>query len=137
MRLDRLTSKTRQALVASEQRATKAGHPELYPEHLLTELLQQAGGITTPIVQKAGARVEPIGAELERRLAAMPKVSGGAQPTISRRLRALMTDAWTETERPQGRVHVRGAHPPRAGAPRARTSSSEALRRAPASPPPR
>ena len=97
MRLDRLTSKTREALVASEQRATKAGHPELYPEHLLASLLEQQGGITAPILQKAGANVDTIARELERRLGGMPKVSGGSQPTISRRLRTLMTDAWTET----------------------------------------
>ncbi len=99
MRLDRLTSKTREALQASEQKATGAGHPELYPEHFLVALLTQDGGITGPILQKAGASLETLGGELTSRLGAMPKVSGGGQPTISSRLRTLLTDAWTETER--------------------------------------
>jgi ATP-dependent Clp protease ATP-binding subunit ClpB len=100
MRLDRLTTKTREALVASEQRASQAGHPELYPEHLLASLLEQEGGIVPAILQKAGADVGGFAEALRARLQGMPKVSGGgAEPTLSRRLRALMTDAWTETER--------------------------------------
>ena len=41
MRLDRLTTKTREALAGAQQEATKRGNPELYPEHLLLALLAQ------------------------------------------------------------------------------------------------
>ncbi|MBX3273354.1 MAG: ATP-dependent chaperone ClpB [Sandaracinaceae bacterium] len=99
MRLDRLTSKTREALVASEQLATRGKNPELYPEHLLISLLAQEGGITAPILQKAGADPAALGRALDQKLRAMPKVDGGAEPTISRRLRALLTNAWAQTER--------------------------------------
>ncbi|MCA9607378.1 MAG: type VI secretion system ATPase TssH, partial [Myxococcales bacterium] len=99
MRLDRLTSKTREALVASEQLATRGSNPELYPEHFLLSLLTQDGGITAPIVQKAGGDPTAIGRALDQKLRGMPKVQGGAEPTISRRLRAVLTNAWTETER--------------------------------------
>ncbi len=99
MRLDRLTSKTREALVASEQLAAKGSNPELYPEHFLLSLLAQDGGITTPILQKAGGDPAALGRGLDQKLRAMPKVQGGAEPTISRRLRAVLTNAWTETER--------------------------------------
>ncbi|MGE0789230.1 MAG: ATP-dependent chaperone ClpB [Sandaracinaceae bacterium] len=99
MRLDRLTSKTREALVASEQKATQVGNPELYPEHLLASLLAQDGGVAAPILQKAGVDVAGLGRALDQRLASMPKVKGGSEPTISRRLRTLLTDAWTETEK--------------------------------------
>ncbi|MCB9597915.1 MAG: ATP-dependent chaperone ClpB [Sandaracinaceae bacterium] len=99
MRLDRLTTKTREALVASEQLATKGTNPELYPEHLLLSLMTQEGGITSPILLKAGADTAAIGRALDAKLRTMPKVQGGAEPTISRRLRTLLTNAWTETER--------------------------------------
>jgi ATP-dependent Clp protease ATP-binding subunit ClpB len=99
MRLDRLTSKTREALVASEQRATQRGNPELQPEHFFLALLEQDGGVTAPIVQKAGADPAALARAIEQRLGALPRVSGGAEPTISRRLRALLTEAWAETER--------------------------------------
>ncbi len=41
MRLDRLTTKTREALMAAQQRATEKGNPDLSPEHLLLALLEQ------------------------------------------------------------------------------------------------
>jgi ATP-dependent Clp protease ATP-binding subunit ClpB len=99
MRLDRLTTKTREALVVGEQRAAKYGHAELQPEHFLLVLIEQEGGVTSPILQKTGADPRTIAKAIEQRVSAFPKVSGGAEPTISRRLRSLLTDAWSETER--------------------------------------
>ena len=98
MRLDRLTTKTREALVAAQQNATNRGNPEVYPEHLMLELLAQADGLAPAILEKAGADLQGLiraeGAVLDR----MPKVAGGSEPGISRRLRDLLTAAWKETE---------------------------------------
>ncbi|MFK7992094.1 MAG: ATP-dependent chaperone ClpB [Sandaracinaceae bacterium] len=99
MRLDRLTTKTREALVSSEQLATKAGNPELYPEHLMLGLLGQGEGVAAAILMKAGADPQAVAQRFAASLASMPKTQGGAEPTISRRLRALLTEAWGETER--------------------------------------
>ncbi len=98
MRLDRLTTKTREALVAAQQNATDRGNPEVYPEHLMLELLAQADGLGPAILEKAGADLQGLiraeGAILDK----MPKVAGGSEPGISRRLRNLLTAAWKETE---------------------------------------
>jgi len=98
MRLDRLTTKTREALVAAQQNAGDRGNPEVYPEHLLLELLGQAGGLAPAILEKAGADLQGLiraeGAVLDR----MPKVAGGAEPGIASRLRDLLNNAWKETE---------------------------------------
>ncbi|MDH3200206.1 MAG: ATP-dependent chaperone ClpB [Myxococcales bacterium] len=98
MRLDRLTTKTREALVAAQQNATDRGNPEVYPEHLMLELLAQADGLAPAILEKAGADLQGLiraeGAILDK----MPKVAGGSEPGISRRLRNLLTAAWKETE---------------------------------------
>ncbi len=98
MRLDRLTTKTRDALVAAQQNATDRGNPEVYPEHLMLELLGQADGLAPAILEKAGADLQGLiraeGAILDK----MPKVAGGSEPGISRRLRDLLTAAWKETE---------------------------------------
>jgi ATP-dependent Clp protease ATP-binding subunit ClpB len=98
MRLDRLTTKTREALLASEQAATQEGHPELQPEHFLRTLLGQEGGVLAPIVTKAGVDAKALDASLQAKIASFPKVQGGAEATLSRRLRSLLTAAWTETE---------------------------------------
>jgi ATP-dependent Clp protease ATP-binding subunit ClpB len=98
MRLDRLTTKTREALVAAQQNAADRGNPEVYPEHLLLDLLAQAGGLAPAILEKAGADLQglirALGAVLDR----MPKVAGGAEPGISSRLRDVLNNAWKETE---------------------------------------
>jgi ATP-dependent Clp protease ATP-binding subunit ClpB len=98
MRLDRLTTKTREALVAAQQNAADRGNPEVYPEHLLLELLAQAGGLAPAILEKAGADLQGLiraqGAILDR----MPKVAGGAEPGIASRLRDLLNNAWKQTE---------------------------------------
>ena len=56
MRLDRLTTKTREALVAAQQNATDRSNPEVYPEPLVLELLAQASGLAPAILEKAGVR---------------------------------------------------------------------------------
>jgi ATP-dependent Clp protease ATP-binding subunit ClpB len=98
MRLDRLTTKTREALVAAQQNAADRANPEVYPEHLLLDLLAQAGGLAPAILEKAGADLQglirALGAVLDR----MPKVAGGAEPGISSRLRDVLNNAWKETE---------------------------------------
>jgi ATP-dependent Clp protease ATP-binding subunit ClpB len=98
MRLDRLTTKTREALVAAQQNAADRGNPELYPEHLMLELLAQADGLAPAIIEKADADLQGLiramGAVLDR----MPKVAGGAEPGLSSRLRDLLNNAWKETE---------------------------------------
>jgi ATP-dependent Clp protease ATP-binding subunit ClpB len=99
MRLDRLTNNTREALMAAQQRAMQAGHPELVPEHLLSALLSAEGGVTSPIVQKAGIDARALREAFERTLGKLPTVKGGAEPALARRLSRLMTEAWTQTEK--------------------------------------
>ena len=99
MRLDRLTTKTREALIASEQGANKRGNPELTPEHFLAALLEQEGGVAGAVVQKAGADPKRLVTALAQKIETLPKVQGGAEATIHRRLRQLLTDAWSETEK--------------------------------------
>ncbi|MCX7808566.1 MAG: hypothetical protein N2515_08150, partial [Deltaproteobacteria bacterium] len=65
MRLDRLTNKTREALLSAQQLATENGHPELYPEHLIIALLRQEGGVARPILEKANVDTRGVLEALE------------------------------------------------------------------------
>ncbi len=98
MRLDRLTTKTREALVAAQQNAGDRGNPEVYPEHLLLELLAQADGLAPAILEKANADLQGVIRALGAILDRMPKVAGGSEAGLARRLRDVMTAAWKETE---------------------------------------
>ncbi len=99
MRLDRLTNSTREALMAAQQEATQAGHPELSPEHMLSALLNLEQGVAAPVLQKAGAEPNAIKAVMKRAVGKLPKVQGGSEPALSRRLSRVMTEAWAQTEK--------------------------------------
>ncbi|HMI92018.1 MAG TPA: Clp protease N-terminal domain-containing protein, partial [Polyangiales bacterium] len=98
MRLDRLTHKTREALQTAQNSATSRGNPELVPEHLALALLEQDGGVAKPVLEKAGLDARAFAAECKRRADALPKVQGGSEPALSRRLREVLTRTWKETE---------------------------------------
>ena len=99
MRLDRLTNKTREALVQGQNLAAELGNPELATEHLLLALLSQAEGVAPALLRKAGVDPARLAAELERRVQALPRVKGGAEAALSRSLREVLTRAWQETEK--------------------------------------
>ena len=99
MRLDRLTTKTREALMAAQRDATERKNPELVPAHFLTALINQRDGVAAAILQKAGADPRAVAVEVAEELPGLPQVDGGAEPAISRHLKALLTAAWAETEK--------------------------------------
>ena len=98
MRIDRMTTKAQEALRAAVDLASRKGNPELYPEHLLRELLTQDGGLVGPVVAKAGASPQQLGAALDERIASYPQVSGGAEPGLSRRTLNLLQKAEDESK---------------------------------------
>ncbi len=93
MRLDRLTQKSQEALQDAHERATRAGHPEVLPEHLLVALLGQAEGIVPSLLSKAGADPERLASLVETELSRAPRVSGGGEPLVARRLKKVLEDA--------------------------------------------
>src|SRR4051812_20824959 len=90
MRTDRFTTKSREALADAQREAERRGNPELYPEHVLLALLKQDGGVVPALVQKAGLDPRTLTTDVERALEKFPKVTGGAEPVLSRRLRDLL-----------------------------------------------
>jgi ATP-dependent Clp protease ATP-binding subunit ClpB len=85
MRPDRLTTKSQEAVRDALDRAGRNGNPELAPEHLLSSMLAQEEGVARALVQKAGGDVQEIARALEAKVGTFPRVSGGAEPSLSRR----------------------------------------------------
>jgi ATP-dependent Clp protease ATP-binding subunit ClpB len=98
MRLDRLTNKTREALQVAQTAATQRGNPELLPEHLLVALLEQSDGVAPALISKADGDLDALRSALTRRIEGLPKVQGGAEPALGRRMRDVLTQTWKETE---------------------------------------
>jgi ATP-dependent Clp protease ATP-binding subunit ClpB len=85
MRPDRMTTKSREAFQDGIARASRFGNPELQPEHLLAAMMEQEGGVAAPLLQKAGADSSALQASVARKVEGLPRVTGGAEPGLSRR----------------------------------------------------
>jgi len=93
-----MTTKSREAFQEAIDRASRFGNPELQPEHLLAAVLDQEGGVAAPLLQKAGADLAQLRDALTRRLEGFPKVSGGAEPGLSRRMLEVIRRADDEAK---------------------------------------
>jgi len=94
MRFDMLTLKGQEALGEALALATQRGHSQITTAHLLRALLGQSEGSSVPILQKIGVPLDRLGADMEEQLGALPKVSGGAQPTLSPELQHALEGAF-------------------------------------------
>ena len=99
MNLERYTQKAQEAMLGAQQLAQRNGNPEITPEHLLTTLVTQPGGIVPAILGKMQLDTAAIGAGAQALLASLPSARGGAQPGLSSRLTAVATAAEDEAER--------------------------------------
>src|SRR5581483_4659451 len=98
MRLDRLTTKSRDALTAAEVSARKHDQQEITPLHLLDALLTQEGGLVPALLERAGASPGELRARLDEALDRLPRVRGG-DTYVGRELKDLLDAAFAEAER--------------------------------------
>ena len=65
MRLDKFTLKGQEAIETAVAMAESRGHQHVEPEHVLVALVEQAEGVTKPILGKIGANAQAIQSEAE------------------------------------------------------------------------
>jgi ATP-dependent Clp protease ATP-binding subunit ClpB len=78
MQPDKFTIKSQEAIQAAQRLAHEGRNPEITPEHLLAVLLEQDGGIVTPLIAKVGATPESLRHRINAALEKLPAVSGAA-----------------------------------------------------------
>jgi ATP-dependent Clp protease ATP-binding subunit ClpB len=98
MRPDRMTTKSQEALREALDLASRRGNPELVPEHLALAILSQDGGVGLPLFQKAGGDPAALERELGSYLDKLPRVTGGAEPGLSRRTLEVLRKAEDEAK---------------------------------------
>ena len=76
MRMDKLTSRFQQALADAQSLAVGRDHNMLEPVHLMSALLDQQGGSTTPLLAQAGVNVAALRTRLGQLLDKLPAVKG-------------------------------------------------------------
>jgi len=97
MRIDRYTQKMQEALQSAQDFGAQWQSPEIGNEHFLLALLDQAEGVTRPLLEKIGVSADALRSRLETELAGRPKVSGGVSDLrISNDLRRTLDSAEKE-----------------------------------------
>lgn len=97
-RFDKLTLKAQEAVSRAQELATDRGHAQIEPLHLLAALLQENDGIVGPILDRIGVNRGQLDKIVEAELGHYARVSGGAQPQVSRELNQVLDNAQREAD---------------------------------------
>jgi ATP-dependent Clp protease ATP-binding subunit ClpB len=76
MRFDKFTLKAQEVIQNSQEIASRKGHQQIEPEHLLYALLEQREGIIPPLLGKIGVTEDAILHGVNEALDQLPSVSG-------------------------------------------------------------
>ena len=99
MRLDKLTTKSQEALQQAQGLAEKRNHQAIDVEHLLFALMGQKEGVVLALLQKLAVPLTTITERLQKALDRLPQVTGATgQSYITPRLKNLIESAESEAE---------------------------------------
>ncbi len=101
LKLDRLTVKGQEALVAAQSLAEENRHQRIEPVHIFLSLLNQQDGITRPLLQKLGINIDHLVADLRNELERVPQITGpgAGEVRISSQTKEMLDAAWDEAEK--------------------------------------
>ena len=99
MRLDKLTTKSQEALQQAQSLADKRNHQAIDVEHLLFALIGQREGVVLSLLQKLSVPLTSLTDQLQKALDRLPQVTGAtAQTFITPRLKKIIEGAEAEAE---------------------------------------
>jgi ATP-dependent chaperone protein clpB len=96
--MDKLTTKSQEALAEAISLAAEKGNPQVEPLHLLSALLGQQGGVAVALLDAVGVNRADVIARTNAAIAALPGTEGSSvqQPSASRTLSRVISDAGKE-----------------------------------------
>jgi ATP-dependent Clp protease ATP-binding subunit ClpB len=97
-RFDKLTIKAQEAVARAQELAANGGHAQIDPLHLLAALLAEGEGIVGSIMQRIGVHRAQLDRIVEAELGHFARVSGGAQPQLSREMNSVLEAAQREAD---------------------------------------
>ena len=100
MNLNKLTEKAQEAVLTAQNLASEFNQPEITPEHLLSALVEQPGGIVQSILRKLNVEPRQMAADARKLFHALPKAYG-AEARFSPRMKVVLDLAGDEAERLQ------------------------------------
>ena len=98
IRWEKLTVKATEAVQHAAANAAANGNPEILPLHLLAVLLEDREGVVVPVLERVGVPLERLTSGLNTAIDKLPKVQGGAQPSLAQSTQRVLDQAFHETE---------------------------------------
>ena len=100
MNMEKLTNKSREAMLKAQETALEYGHQEIRPEHLLYALLNQEQGLIPSLLKKMNVDLALAKEKTEQALRAVPSVRGpgAGQSYPSRDFSKLLVTAKNKAE---------------------------------------
>ncbi len=98
MNLNKYTQKAQEAVLNAQTLAEENNHSQIEPVHLLAALLRQEDGVVPQIVRRLSVDPAILLDHVDEMLQRMPRVTGGAQPGLSRELSNIVRQAEREAE---------------------------------------
>ncbi|WP_420644070.1 ATP-dependent chaperone ClpB [Candidatus Leptofilum sp.] len=94
MRLEKFTQKAQEAVLEAQNLAQGYNPPAIEPEHLLSALVAQEGGVVPSLLKRIGTDASLLRNSLQQTLERLPRATGSSvQVGISRNLNALVEEA--------------------------------------------
>ena len=93
MNIEKLTMKTREAVIQAQALARRSGNPEVTPEHLLLALILQDGGVVQDVIKKSGADNLALTNRIESAIERLPKLQRREEAVFSDAVRSLLEQA--------------------------------------------
>ncbi|MFN5271946.1 MAG: ATP-dependent chaperone ClpB [Planctomycetota bacterium] len=97
-RMDKLTIKAQEAIVAAQSLAASQGNPEIEGLHLLSTLLEDPAGVVVALLKKIGTQLDKLQSTTASELQRLPRSSNSRQPGISASLQKGLEAAASSAE---------------------------------------
>ncbi len=98
MRFDKFTIKSQELIQDAQSLASRQGHQQIEPEHLLAAMLKDTDGIAGAMLRKLGVSPGEVNREVAGDLEKLPSVSGGGMGDVylSARSKTVLEAAFAE-----------------------------------------
>lgn len=96
MNFNNLTLKAQEAVQQAQDLAASMQHATIEPMHVLQAMVQDAQGIVSPILNKAGVNVDYLRTKLDDSLTSLPKVTGLSGTHLTNDMQKIFQQAFAE-----------------------------------------
>ncbi len=96
---NKLTEKAQEAIIAAQRLAEDRHHTQLEPEHLLSALIGQEGGVVPAVLEKLNVQPRTLLQKVDGAINVLPRVSNPSQVHVSQGVLRVLNAAQDEAER--------------------------------------